>query len=274
MDAASLNARLSFEKADLFTAKNDFFLMPGFRDAWNQILAFRQTYSSALTAQVTGLVDNYQAILVQWVINKRAATPDITHAALVDIMMAVCAARARIDFLMTGNEESMKRQIERAFIHLKRSLVADSETAARWQTAFAQVRAEEACESLGSVHLLLHGIWAFKAHSPGERTDLVMGHQPVDLEEAERSAEAMVLTEWKIARTQNDVNPQVQQAFTQASIYAGSGLAGFELSTIRYLVIVTEDRMKMPADPKQGDVLYRIINIAVRPSTPSASRAI
>lgn len=274
MEAANLNSRMSFEKTDLFTARNDYFLMPGFRDAWSQISLFRQTYSAALTASVTGLIDQYQAILVQCVINKPGSTPEAYHAALVDIMMAVCAARSRIDFLMTGNEESMKRLIERAFIHLKRSIVADNDTAAKWQKAFTQDRAEEACESLGAVHLLQHGIWAFKAHSDRERTDLVMGHLPMDLNEAERAAEAMVLTEWKIAKTQNEVNPQVQQAFIQASIYAGSGLAGFELSTIRYLVVVTEDRLTMPTDPQQGDIFYRIINVPVRPSTPSKSHAI
>jgi hypothetical protein len=38
-----------------------------------------------------------------------------------------------------------------------------------------------ACEKLAGVHLLLHGIWAFKVHAAGERTDLVFP-QPSRLE--------------------------------------------------------------------------------------------
>lgn len=68
--------------------------------------------------------------------------------------------------------------VERAFLHLNRTLVVDEDVRRRWTTAFGTPRtAETKCESLGG-HLLSHGIWAFKAHPPEERTDLIL-HEPI-----------------------------------------------------------------------------------------------
>ena len=55
-------------------------------------------------------------------------------------------------------------------------------------------------QEFGGAHLLLHGIWAFKVHTPEERTDLVLQEPIRDYDEVERAAEALVLTEWKIVR--------------------------------------------------------------------------
>lgn len=266
MDAAQLNSALACQPADQFTARNDYFLMPAFRDAWNQILNFCGTYREFLPPRATQIVDDYQRIMQQLVINKTA-----TPAGLLDIINAVCAARSRLDFVLAGSDEPLKRVVERAFVHLQRLIVVDAEAARKWQDAFAGSRAEEACERLGATHLLLHGVWAFKAYSEKERTDLVLG-TAVDTNEAERTADAMVLTEWKIARSESDVTSQADQARRQARVYSGSGLAGFELSWVRYVVIVTSDRLPMPSDQRDGDILYRVVNVAVNPSTPSKLR--
>jgi hypothetical protein len=48
-------------------------------------------------------------------------------------------------------------------------------------------------------------------------------------------------------------------------------LAGSELVGYRYAVVVSEKHVHIPEDIREKDVLYRHINIAVNPSTPSKS---
>jgi len=46
-------------------------------------------------------------------------------------------------------------------------------------------------------HFLVHGTWAFKARTEGERTDLVLG-APLHVDDnVRRASDALVLTEWK-----------------------------------------------------------------------------
>jgi hypothetical protein len=102
------------------------------------------------------------------------------------------------------------------------------------------------------VHLLLHGIWAFKVHTPDERTDLVLQEPIRDYDEVERSAEALVLTEWKIVRNDSQREEKAKKARNQARIYAGSVLGGVELRQYRYIVLVSKDRLqKMKIFPKE-----------------------
>ena len=152
------------------------------------------------------------------------------------------------------------------FFHLQRSIVADDSFSARWRNAFSA--GETACEKLGAVHLLSFGIYAFKAHSVGERTDLVLGDS-VNLSEAERAADALVLTEWKKISGANDLEGKADDAFNQARIYAAGSLAGFELSSRRYLIMVSEKRLAMPPDQSDGAVTYEYRNVAVAPDSPS-----
>ena len=119
------------------------------------------------------------------------------------------------------------------------------------------------------VHLLLHGIWAFKSVAPGERTDLVLGTRLEITPQIESAAEALVLTEWKVVRKASGLRTQADQAFLQARLYGTGSLAGFELSSRRYLVIVSENRLDMPSDRSESGVDYQYKNIAVTPSSPS-----
>ena len=45
----------------------------------------------------------------------------------------------------------------------------------------------------------------------------------------------------------------------------------FEIRFMRYLVIVTSDRVHLPSDIESGGVTYRHINIAVDPASPSVA---
>src|SRR5258707_13086277 len=69
--------------------------------------------------------------------------------------------KGNLSFILSDTQEVLRSRADRAFEHLQRMIVADSDYKAKWQAAFD--RGEEACEQLGAVHLLLHGIWAFKA---------------------------------------------------------------------------------------------------------------
>jgi hypothetical protein len=154
-------------------------------------------------------------------------------------------------------------------VHLQYSLIADEGIRTTWCKAFKA--GETACERLGANHLLLHGIWAFKANAPGERTDLILGTRLEITPEVESVAEAMALTEWKLVRSPRELESKTQMALAQARLYGTGSLAGFEIATRRYLVIVSEDRLQMPANVLDGAVEYCYRNIAVDPQSPSAA---
>lgn len=58
-------------------------------------------------------------------------------------------------------------------------------------------------------------------------------------------------------------------AKTQAERYAKGVLGGSELTGYRYLVVVSGPQVNVPANITEGSVIYRHINIAVKPRTPS-----
>ena len=126
-----------------------------------------------------------------------------------------------------------------------------------------------ACEKLGGAHLLLHGIFAFKITAEGERTDLVFQDIAGNLADEKRYADGIVLTEWKIVRSEKEAENRFADAKTQAERYAKGVLGGSELTGYRYLVVVSGPQVNVPANITEGSVIYRHINIAVQPRTPS-----
>src|SRR5258708_25248545 len=73
------------------------------------------------------------------------------------------AAQAEISLAISDFELSGRRLVERAFLHLQRSLVVDQDLRERWLTAFHK-EGEPALEKLGAVHLLS------MSRSPGPST--------------------------------------------------------------------------------------------------------
>lgn len=55
----------------------------------------------------------------------------------------------------------------------------------------------------------------------------------------------------------------------QAEIYCSDVLGGIEIRNYRYLVMVSEERLTMPDDTIKAGAIYRHINIAVNPGSPS-----
>lgn len=171
---------------------------------------------------------------------------------------------AEVTYLLADQQASLRQRTERAFAHLQRLLVVSDPTSAEWMAAFES--GEVACEKLGGTHLLGHGVYAFKARAAGSETDLVLS-EPVEPGEAARISEGLVLTEWKIARSQDEVAGKFNEAFEQSVIYPTTALSGVMLRHYRYLIVVTEEpvpRTVMEAARKERDgIVYVPINIAL-----------
>jgi hypothetical protein len=153
------------------------------------------------------------------------------------LLVLIGAFETEISFLLSDRQQRICSRTERAFAHLQRTIEVDHSFASNWQTAF-KVR-ENACERLGAVHLLLHGIWAFKLDAAGARTDLVFQEPTEDLSHEQRYADGLVLTEWKTASSQNKVASKFREAREQAAKYVRGALGGNELRAYRYAVAVT-----------------------------------
>jgi hypothetical protein len=124
--------------------------------ASTRLLAFTETYNAKFRNRSAGGWSGMQGVLAQ-----------------------IGSFSGEFDYLLSDSEAEARSMVDRAFLHLQRSLVADPIFAERWQTAFK--KGEPACEKLGAAHLLQFGIYAFKADSAGERTDLILGGRvPID----------------------------------------------------------------------------------------------
>ncbi len=192
----------------------------------------------------------------------------LTDGAILFQITALAAFRSEFEYHISDLAAFARRQSERAFVHLQRSIVVDEDEQRKWREAFQ--KGETACEKLGAVRLLSHGIWAFKVDAVGERTDLVF-QEPLGnkIDEMDRSADALVLTEWKICKNNSDLVGKLTEAKSQARRYRAGALAGVELTSYRYLVIVSSKHLTLPVDEQEDGVTYRLVNIAVSPNTPS-----
>ena len=196
--------------------------------------------------------------------DKQPVTPVIAVLAVTRLAMF----KAEFEYLITDAEVAVRSLTWRAFTHLQSSIAAAEDVRLRWQQAFKN--GETCCERLGASHLLQHGIWSFKADAAGARTDLVLGVQHDDWEGAQRATEGLVLTEWKLVRNPRQLGAKAEQARAQARRYTAAPLAGFELTSRRYIVVVSEERLDMPKQLQEDNVTYEHVNVAVAPKSPSA----
>jgi|GEM_PF-925240 len=194
-------------------------------------------------------------------------TNDAAALGNLQVMAGVLATVSEVDFCLGDAEIAGQRLVDRAFLHLNRSLVVDPQMRARWKAAF-KVN-EPACEKLGAVHLLGHGIYAFKTSAAGGATDLVLS-KPLTGEHAE-AADFLVLTEWKRVVDEQTTADTAAAARTQATAYTQHVLAGVELRRVRYVVLVSlRQLVACPADVQgAGGVTFRHVNVAVDPDSPS-----
>jgi hypothetical protein len=183
--------------------------------------------------------------------------------------IALVALRTPLDEDLATTEEPRRRLVERAFLHLNRTLTVDRRVVrVRWNEAFDEGETE--CEKLGALHLLSHGIYAFKADAGSGRTDLILG-EPLSVNEDVLSTAALVLTEWKLVRDDDDPVFKAREGKTQAERYANVELAGIELRSHRYVVLVSRRSItaQIPRMELDQGITTHYVNIVVHPLSPS-----
>lgn len=189
------------------------------------------------------------------------------QAVFIQRFAFLASFRSEFEYLLRDIEEERRSLSELAFEHLRRQLVVDSAVRKKWQAAFKH---ETACEKLGAVHLLSHGIWAFKVLAPGSATDLVYGDPIMHGDKRlKRTARALVLTEWKRFMNAGDMETKAVEAREQTKFYSGGVLGDVELKQTRYIVLVGKLDLPAPDDLPERGITYRHIILPVEAEVPS-----
>jgi hypothetical protein len=266
MQAAELHSRfLAVRSGDTFGRTQ------GLREQGERIISevsgFRDRFGQSLPAAALDPIDEFVKRAAP-LLKRTDGTPDLREEMVWAGLVAIGAFETELSYVLSDTEQAIRSRSELAFAHLQRSIVVDEAFRKKWQAAFSA--GETACEKLGAVHLLSHGIWAFKVNAEGERTDLVYKETSDRFEGEQAYADGLVLTEWKKA-TSKDAEGKFEEARNQAHRYGQGVLAGNELTRYRYAVVVSEEQVQVPDDVTRDGIAYRHINIAVKPNSPSKS---
>ena len=242
-------------------------IFPACKTLLNRIDIYKSRYSLILPEQAIQAID----YSIEQLANKfdGVTATAIEPASLLFYKEIFNRLRFDFNYFVNELEGSIYRKSERAFLHLQRTLAVNEEDRNRWKEAFKH---ETHIEALGAVHLLSHGIWAFKVDSAGQRTDLVFqeAFTTETLESIRVASEGLVLTEWKLVKKLKDAEAKSKEAFKQVSIYGAESLAETELTRYRYLIMVSLEKLnEMPQDFEENGVKYRHINIAIEIESPS-----
>jgi len=233
-----------------------------------EVVAFRDRFRKSLPAAAVDRIDDFVKQATP-LFQKTDGTPDTREELVWAGLVVLGAFETELSYLLADTEQAIRSRSELAFAHLHRSIVVDEVIREKWQAAFSA--GETACEKLGAVHLLSHGIWAFKVSAEGERTDLVYEEASARFEREQGFADGLVLTEWKKATSKKQADGKFAEARDQAHRYGKGVLAGNELTRYRYAVVVSEEQLEIPDDTVRDSITYRHINIAVKPRPPSKS---
>jgi hypothetical protein len=232
----------------------------------SSIETFRARFDKILPTGVASAVDTFLSGTAA-LIREVEGSPDSREERVWAGLVMLSAFEAETSYLLSSPQERIRARSELAFSHLQRMIVVDEDVRSKWEKAFA--RGEVACEQLGAVHLLWHGIWTFKIDAAGARTDLVFPESSGDTADQARFADGLVLTEWKLAASDDAAQTRFEEARAQAQRYAEGPLFANELLNYRYAVVVSGTQVAVPDDLMIGSTLYRHINIAVSPLVPS-----
>ena len=262
----------SFNEEFEFDNRNDNGLITEFSaqmiDVDDTVKIFCERFEDTLPDNIRKILQHYlhKGCLHRFIPHNRKGN---RHVGVAACLMAFSLLVGEMKYSLSNTSEVIKRQSERAFLHLQQSIAAADDIQQRWEKAFAS--GETACEKLGAAHLLQFGIYAFKAHGPGARTDLVFPERPLNIDAVQRTADGLVLTEWKKVNTKNDAATIAEHARQQSALYNSGILGGIELATYRFIVLVSEKQLDDITDEEQDGVIYRHINIAVKPESPSVA---
>lgn len=233
IEAGNQLTRILGEKNSDYSGTIKKHVVPEIRSIAQELTAFESTHGNALPEQA-------REVLALFNKSDWADTSNDSHWPILGKIPAVAIFRAKFDFLIQDVESARKARSERALEHLQRLLAVDDDVRRKWNEAFT--KGETECEKLGSVHLLAHGIWAFKAKGKGAETDLVFGEQSG--EDALRTDSALVLTEWKCANNETEAVTLASKAIAQTREYETGILGGLELRQTRYIILVTKAKSK------------------------------
>ena len=226
---------------------------------------FSKRFSHSLPADAKADIDAMVSSIGP-LVNDQSSSTGTRRIQVGVALLKLAGVESELTYALSSDQERIRSRLERAFAHLQRLLVVDAGIAANWRTAFQ--KGERACEQLGGVQLLHHGIWAYKIDAAGERTDLVFQEPAREVETVEKFADGMVLTEWKVASAANAA-AKFAEARAQAKRYASGALSGTDLTNYRYAVVVTEKQVGPPPNIEEGQIIFRHLNIAIDPNTPS-----
>jgi hypothetical protein len=268
-DAAQLQAAyLTVNSSDTYASSR--YLRSQAGEILSDAKAFASSFGKVLPPRGEAALSRATKEIEKLVTDASAGGATLQQQTWAAIVLLV-AFEAEMSFVLTDSQEVLRVRSERAFAHLQRSIAVDDDLQDKWQQAFA--RGELACERLGAVHLLLHGIWAFKVSGAGAQTDLVFQDLPLGVPDPTRYADGLVLTEWKCARSPQDAAKRFEEARAQARRYRRGILAGTELTAYRFAVVISKDHIPVPDDVRDNGTVYRHINVAVQPSPPSKARS-
>lgn len=199
-------------------------------------------------------------------INSDESNKDLKKHQIINLITNLSLLENEITYYLSDTQIYIRKSVEVAFEHLNRLLVADKSVRQMWIEAKNEVQFEK----LGGAHLLSHKLWAFKIDASGERSDLVLSERINEDSILYRAVDGLVLTEWKLVTGKREPHELIQAAKRQAERYSVGSLATLELSNYRYLIIVSENHLKIPESQIiEGNIIYRIINIAYNPLPPS-----
>jgi hypothetical protein len=229
-------------------------IIPAARELYNEVLDLKRNYPmmpGEVQTLIVKLEKNFSGH------HKFTGIPGVGGA-----MVHLGIFNSEMSYYLRDNEILTKDKVKLAFLHLQRTLLVDMELRKKWLAAYGE--GEEALEKIGAIHLLSHGLWAFKAANENEKRDLVLS-TPIKADEVQEVGAALVLTEWKKISAESLVS-KAKEALAGARKYQGSHWAGSELKKEKYLVMVSEHHLEMPVSVIDDEIRYVYVNLSINPA--------
>lgn len=232
------------------------------RSIVDELIQFKAVYGTLIPPAAQTLLD--RVLQANWFTDN----PLQINENLVSIA-ALITFRHSFEYLIQDTETEIRNKTELAFEHLRRMILVDADVRDKWEKHYYK-DGETGCEKLGALHLLSHGILAFKISGQRGITDLAF-NEPFEQDDAALSlaARGVVLTEWKVAKTASEVNTRAQEAIEQTKQYKSGTLGDMELVNTRYIVIVSDVYFQAPENYVEGGVTYRHIPLCLSAETAS-----
>ena len=231
-------------------------------NCYKNIESYKTDFKQHLPYGVLVLMENFlcsNKSKFSGICNDDNMVKDQRNQLIISAIIELCLLEAEISYLLTDTQEYIRKSVEFAFAYLKRLIMANKSVRNIWQENWDDER-EEHFERLGGEHLLTQKIWAFKANSDKERTDLILKESINIQDPLYTSAEGLVLTEWKKVVDPKETTSLIEKAKKQASRYRSGSLAPLELSNYCYLIMVSKEELEIKNQIiVEKDTTYRVV---------------